>query len=137
MSRYATTISIVVYHTFEGQRLEYPPANLNIKKMSEDPLPESVRKEIAEYVLAGRKIEAIKILRSETGASLRDSKSYVDAISMGKEPPRLFAANGGNKKKKTNETHPQVHSTGCGSSVIVFFLVASAAVACVYFSLTA
>lgn len=100
----------------------------------------AIQQEIAELMDRGQKLHAVKTYRLATGASLRESKEYVERLHSGDAilpgassplPPQR------NKKKTGNETHPQVHSTGCGSSVIVFFLVASAAVACVYFSLTA
>ncbi|MCG8601410.1 MAG: hypothetical protein MI807_14800 [Verrucomicrobiales bacterium] len=103
-------------------------------------LTDAIQQEIAELMDRGQKLHAVKTYRLATGASLRESKEYVerlhsgDAILPGVSSPLSPRRN---NEKKTNETHPQVHSTGCGSSVIVFFLVASAALTCVYLSLTA
>ena len=65
--------------------------------MSEFELPDAVSRQIAEAVAGGRKIEAIKIYRGATGASLKESKEYVDALALGRTPtpsPRQTAPAG-------------------------------------------
>ncbi len=44
-------------------------------------LSEESTKKIADALLAGRKIEAIKLYRSETGESLTEAKAFVDNLT--------------------------------------------------------
>lgn len=55
--------------------------------MNSSGLPENVHREIVEAVEAGNKIEAIKIHREATGAMLKESKEFVDALARGETPP--------------------------------------------------
>lgn len=41
----------------------------------------AISESVADALRAGRKIEAIKIYRAETGASLREAKDYVEAVA--------------------------------------------------------
>ena len=43
-------------------------------------LPESVLEEIAEQIRAGRKIEAIKLMREATGLGLKEAKEAVEDL---------------------------------------------------------
>lgn len=45
--------------------------------------------EVAPLLAAGRKIEAIKLVRQRTGAGLREAKDYVEAIEGGRTPSPL------------------------------------------------
>lgn len=47
-----------------------------------DPLPDH----IADLIRAGRKIEAIKLIREETGVGLKEAKEAVDRLAAGMEP---------------------------------------------------
>ena len=50
---------------------------------------------IADLIRDGRKIEAIKAIREETGASLADAKAAVDRIAAGLSSPDPEPASGG------------------------------------------
>src|SRR5690606_7006420 len=47
-----------------------------------EPLPEH----IADLIRQGRKIEAIKLIREETGVGLREAKDAVERLSAGMDP---------------------------------------------------
>ncbi|HOX36426.1 MAG TPA: ribosomal protein L7/L12 [Candidatus Brocadiia bacterium] len=48
--------------------------------MSLDQLTPEDRKNIAEAIASGKKIEAIKIYRNATGQGLKESKDFIDAL---------------------------------------------------------
>jgi hypothetical protein len=61
-------------------------------------IPPDVARQIAECLYAGRKIEAIKIYREQSGKGLKDAKDFVEALEAQlrlKEPGRFTAAPGG------------------------------------------
>ena len=43
-------------------------------------VPPEIRAEALALTLAGRKIDAIKLVREATGCGLRESKDYVEAL---------------------------------------------------------
>jgi hypothetical protein len=43
--------------------------------------------QVRELIARGRKIEAIKLVREETGLGLKDAKDYCDALRAGRLPP--------------------------------------------------
>ena len=45
--------------------------------------------EVAQLLAAGRKIDAIRLVRQRTGAGLREAKDYVEAIEGGRTPSPL------------------------------------------------
>ena len=51
--------------------------------------------EVSEAVLqaakSGRKIEAIKLLRAETGLGLKEAKHFVEALNRGEDPGAVIA----------------------------------------------
>ena len=51
-------------------------AGFDVKKPSSD-----ASNEVMELLLSGRKVEAIKTYRIETGASLKDAKEYIESLS--------------------------------------------------------
>ena len=57
-------------------------------------LSEESTKKIADALLAGRKIEAIKLYRSETGESLTEAKAFIDNLTseLKQEYPDKFKA---------------------------------------------
>jgi ribosomal protein L7/L12 len=52
----------------------------------------SVSEEVLAAVDAGRKIEAIKILREETGLGLKEAKQVVDALTRERRADPVIAA---------------------------------------------
>ncbi len=50
-------------------------AGYDIVKPSSD-----ASEEVMELLLTGRKIEAIKVYRRETGASLKDAKEFIESL---------------------------------------------------------
>lgn len=51
-----------------------------------DPLPQEAAKQIRAALAAGNKIEAIKIYRSFSGASLVEAKDFIEALAAGRAP---------------------------------------------------
>jgi hypothetical protein len=47
------------------------------------PTSRAVDPEVRQLVNAGRKIEAIKVVRGKTGMGLKEAKDYVDAVESG------------------------------------------------------
>ncbi len=58
------------------------------------PIPQDVAKQIADQVLAGNKIAAIKLHRDVTGEGLKESKDAVEALEaeLRSKNPQAFAA---------------------------------------------
>ncbi len=58
-------------------------------------LSEETNKKIADALLAGRKIEAIKLYRTETGQGLKESKEFIEHLTdeLKQEFPDKFKAN--------------------------------------------
>src|SRR5678816_4192178 len=72
-------------------------------------IPESQATQIREFVFAGRKIEAIKVLRQATpGMDLRDAKTVIDQLEeqLRRESPEKFTA----------------RKSGCGTAVLCCLL---------------
>jgi hypothetical protein len=63
-------------------RLDRPPPSppLPLKPLGPSDLSPKVRTEIEEALRYGRKIEAIKIMREQTGMSLAEAKEAVEAM---------------------------------------------------------
>jgi ribosomal protein L7/L12 len=59
-----------------------------------DPIPEDKLKPIRDALLAGRKIEAIKLYREQTGFGLKESKDFVDELErdLRRTMPEMFRA---------------------------------------------
>ncbi len=76
-------------------------------------LPDDVYRQILDAIGSRRKIEAIKIYRLATGASLRESKEFVEAINS-KPKPDI---------EKSTPIHPGVQSSGCGSRAVLIVAV--------------
>ncbi|GIH26744.1 hypothetical protein Aph01nite_50540 [Acrocarpospora phusangensis] len=51
------------------------------------PVPEHVQERIRELFAEGRKVEAIKVLRQETGLGLKEAKTTAEAIAAGRFIP--------------------------------------------------
>ncbi|MBC2596149.1 ribosomal protein L7/L12 [Ruficoccus amylovorans] len=77
------------------------------------PLSDQELNQVSEAILAGNKIQAIKIYREATGLSLSEAKQEIDAITaqLAKDHPELAAA----------------QSKGCLSVFVLGFLCLSAA----------
>mgnify|MGYP003677222626 CR=1 FL=1 len=90
--------------------------------MNSPELPDHVSREIARALSDGRKIEAVKIYRDATGASLKDSKDYIDSFHLTKEPSRSScgASRRNSEFNRTAETHPGTQSTGCALMILLF-----------------
>lgn len=105
-------------------------------------LPDPIKRQIYEHIQEGQRIQAIKAFRLATGASLRDSKKFVETWELegelpplppsekkmsGQEQPKESASPGQSSSQKgQRQTHPQVHSSGCGSSMIALLLLGGA-----------
>jgi len=76
--------------------------------------------DVRNLLLQGQKIEAIKFVRQQTHAGLKDAKDFVDALERGGTP----------LLPQATVTPPQ--STGC-SLVILAILIAVAAALATYF----
>ena len=46
-----------------------------------------LQQEVRGFLLQGQKIEAIKLVRQQTGSGLKDAKDYVEALEQGQSPP--------------------------------------------------
>jgi ribosomal L7/L12-like protein len=77
------------------------------------PANADVTPEVAQLLAAGKKIEAIKIVRQRTGAGLREAKDYVDAIEAGRTPQPLPAR---------SMMLPAQPGPGSGGRALVFLL---------------
>ena len=51
-----------------------------------DPLPQEAAEQIKAALAAGNKIEAIKIYRTFSGASLAEAKDFIEALAAGRAP---------------------------------------------------
>ena len=47
------------------------------------PMPDELSPAVMSAIVSGKKIQAIKLLRQETGLGLREAKAIVDALSAG------------------------------------------------------
>ena len=45
------------------------------------PIPEELSPAVMSAIMSGKKIQAVKLLRQETGLGLREAKAIVDAVS--------------------------------------------------------
>jgi ribosomal protein L7/L12 len=79
------------------------------------PIDEQQEQRIYEALYAGRKIEAIKLHRMASGAGLKESKDFIDALEaqLRSEAPERFAA-------------PVARRVGCAGAVVV---IAAASIA--------
>jgi ribosomal protein L7/L12 len=62
-----------------------PPQATNV---TPGELPDKVMDEVQELLLAGNKIEAIKLYRKQTGSGLKEAKDAVEAIQRAMMRPR-------------------------------------------------
>ena len=61
-------------------------------------LPDDKIREITDCLLAGRKIEAVKIYREATGKGLKESKEFIESLTASlreKHPDKFPAAKAG------------------------------------------
>ena len=74
--------------------------------------------EIQTHLFAGRKIQAIKIYREATGAGLAEAKEAMEAYAakLHEQSPERFTSDPSSKK-------------GCAGMILLFLLLAAAAVA--------
>lgn len=63
---------------------------MKVEKHTDDSLPGAVRNEVPPdviaAVMAGRRVEAVKLLREETGLGLREAKRIVDMLDRSHGP---------------------------------------------------
>jgi hypothetical protein len=61
------------------------------------PVPDDVASEIREAILAGRKIEAIKLYRQASGEGLKEANDFVEAVQaeLKRTEPGAFTASTG------------------------------------------
>lgn len=73
-----------------------------------------VKKQIAEYLFEGRKINAIKLMRKESGMGLKEAKEFVESIEaeLREKYPDKFVNRAG---------------SGCGTAAVIFIVLAVAA----------
>ena len=59
-----------------------------------DPIPPDLAKEIADCIYGGQKIAAIKLLREQSGKSLKDAKEFIEALELNlrAQDPEKFTA---------------------------------------------
>lgn len=102
--------------------------------MNSPELPDHVSREIARAVNDGRKIEAIKVYRNATGASLKDSKDFIDSFPRTNEltPSSKGVSRTNPELNRTSETHPGAQSTGCALTILLFaaILIGGAILSC-------
>lgn len=70
------------------------------------PLNDETRDQITQAIFAGRKIEAIKLYREATGQGLKESKDFIEALTV-----------------ELREQHPDKvpeSKAGCGPAVVLF-----------------
>ena len=60
--------------------------------MADSELTDDVRQQILNALVAGRKIEAIKLYRAATGKGLKEAKDFIDLLAkeMGERDPELL-----------------------------------------------
>ncbi len=60
--------------------------------MTDSELTDDVRQQILNALIAGRKIEAIKLYRAATGKGLKEAKDFIDLLAkeMGERDPELL-----------------------------------------------
>ena len=60
--------------------------------MADSELTDDVRQQILNALVAGRKIEAIKLYRAATGKGLKEAKDFIDLLAkeMGERGPELL-----------------------------------------------
>ncbi len=60
--------------------------------MTDSELTDDVRQQILNALVAGRKIEAIKLYRAATGKGLKEAKDFIDLLveKMGERDPELL-----------------------------------------------
>jgi hypothetical protein len=75
------------------------------------------QQQVRTLLADGNKIEAIKLVRQQTGAGLRDAKDFVEALAAGQSPPVPMPA-------------PPSSSAGC--MVVLALLIGLAATAAVW-----
>jgi ribosomal protein L7/L12 len=82
-----------------------------------DKLSDEKRQEILNAILAGKKIEAIKLYRAATGQGLKEAKDFVDQLeaALRKENPEAFQGRS---------------NSGCGVSVLLVAMLIAWAVLC-------
>jgi len=81
---------------------------MGVYKMSQD-IEKTVQDEITSLIYEGKKIQAIKVYRNATFKGLKESKDYVDQLSM-----ELY------EKYPERFTEKPSKSAGCGTAI--FFL---------------
>lgn len=98
--------------------------NMGVAKQPETsfapPSPESIdawRKAILADYGKGRKIQAIRSYREQTGASLQESRDAVERMSE-------EAFRSSNQENQVSSTHPHVQKSGCASALAVGALIA-------------
>lgn len=52
------------------------------------------QQQVRDLIAQGQKIEAIKLVRQQTGSGLKDAKAFVEAVERGQAPPIPTAAVG-------------------------------------------
>lgn len=82
--------------------------------MSED-IEKNVEDEMISLIYEGKKIQAIKLFRSATTKGLKESKDYVDRLSM-----ELY------EKNPARFTVDPTKSTGCGTAIFFLGLIGMA-----------
>jgi hypothetical protein len=77
------------------------------------PVPDEVAAQIRAAILAGRKIEAIKLYRQASGEGLKEAKEFVEAVQaeLRRTEPESFTAPAGK---------------GCGTTAALFIVLFAA-----------
>lgn len=85
----------------------------------ETEISSEVKKQITDLIFEGRKIQAIKLLRMESGLDLKDAKGFVDALTceLRQQFPDKFSAGKG---------------AGCGTAAAIFIVLAIAGYSVVF-----
>lgn len=74
-------------------------------------ISDELKDQITEAIFAGRKIEAIKLYREATGQGLKESKDFIEALTV-----------------RLREEHPDrvpEQSAGCGAAVLMLCILAA------------
>lgn len=84
--------------------------------MTDSPLTDEDRSQIIDALIAGKKIEAIRLYRAASGLGLKESKEYIDNLirELSKEHPGIIKANEG---------------SGCAGALVALLAAALAAAA--------
>lgn len=84
------------------------------RKLMNPEITSEVKKQIADHLFDGRKINAIKLIRRESGMGLKEAKEFVDGIE-------------GELREKYPDKFVNKAGSGCGTAAVIFIVLTIAA----------